>query len=1201
MVTTTPERSRKTRVTASVALSALFIGTALAGSIPATAAPLAEAGGGVTLPEGRYIVVLDEPAAATYDGGTKGMARTQPEAGDKLDASSPAVEKYVSYLEDEQSKVASSVGAKPDATYQVALNGFSANLSGEQATKLASRKGVTGVYPDENLATQATLGTDYLGLSGANGVWAGLGGTDEAGKGVVVGVVDTGIAPENPSFAGAPLGTTPGAEPYLDGNAVVFAKGDGGTFRSERVTGDGWTLDDYSTKIIGAQYFTAGAAAADFPFDADYKSPRDFAGHGSHTASTAAGVNGVDATVNGIDYGKISGVAPAAKIAAYKACYDGPDPDVRTDDICASSDLLAAINAAVKDGVDVINFSIGGGAATSVLNAFDYAFLNAAAAGVFVSASAGNSGPGSSTLDHASPWYTTVANSTLPSETATLTLGDGQKAAGLTIGLPAGVDLANKKIVWSHDAGVSGADPALVAQCQDNTLDPAKVAGAIVVCDRGGNFLYQKSDETKRAGGLATVILNTPASAQTVFGGSYSLPTVHIPSTFYAAITGYISGKSDATASLSAGNETSWQAPAAPVVNSSSSRGPALADGSDVLKPDISAPGTDILAAVAGSPGEPAWDFLTGTSMAAPHVAGLAALYLGEHPTATPAEVKSAIMTTATDTVNEDGSPNTNPFDQGAGHVNARKFLNPGAVYLNGLDDWYAYLQGVGYNAGVDPIDPSDLNLPSIAIGTLAATQTVTRTLTATQAGTYQASINVPGIEATVSPSTVSFANAGDTATFTVTFTATTAPAEEWASGFLTWSGTTEIRSPIAVYPVTAEAPAAVTGTGITGSTDVTITPGVDGSLPLTLSGLAPATLLTDPEFPVAGHSGDQDSFYAEGAQYNNYFEATVPEGAKQARFDLNATPDDTSVDLDLTAYYISNGQAVKVGTSATESADERVVIDDPAAGTYILLVNRYSYSAPFTWDLTSVALVPGAGEGSLAATPNPLTVTRGHETTYSLSWSGLAPSTTYYGLVTYGDSAVSTLLTVDSGAPAPVATAAPTISGKPEVGKTLTATPGTWDPASVTTSYQWLRGGQPIAGATSASYVVAKDDVGTALSVRVTARGEGNPNAGVADSAPVYVKAGSRTEVSLNRYLGTTKDAYVVTLHVAPTAGPSATGTVQLWVNGQTFTATLDGAGNAEVALPSLKRGVYVVIAHYGGSQTVKSSVGASAFIVLR
>jgi len=1196
---------RSRRAVAVVTLAGLFASTATA----AHAIAPGEVPPELLLPAGRYVVVLDEPAAATYEGGEAGLRRTAPGAGDTLDTNDPAVKEYVAHLENVQHEVAASVDATPAATYQVTLNGFSAQLSGAQASKLASQRGVKAVYPDAVLHTNVAKSTDFMGLSGDDGTWATqLGGVGNAGAGIVVGVIDTGISPQSPSFAGDALSTTPGAEPYLEGDTIVFDKSDGTQFRSQMVTGEAWDASDYNTKLIGAQYFADGANAAGW-FDRptstnEFASPRDWDGHGTHTASTAAGNHGVAAAVNGYDYGDISGVAPAAKVAAYKACYSGDLLDLRTDDICATSDLLAAINAAVSDGVDVINFSIGGGAATSVVDVFDEAFFNAAAAGVFVSVSAGNDGPGTSTLDHASPWYTTVANSTMTSETATLTLGDGAKAAGLTIGLPDGLDLADKGIAWSRLSGVSGADATLLAQCQDNTLDPALTTGKIVVCDRGGNFLYQKADEVKRAGGIATIILNTPESAQTVFGGSYSTPTVHVPSQFFDAITGYISATAEPVASLTPGNETTWVAPASPAVNASSSRGPALAGGSDVLKPDVAAPGTDVLAAVAnGVNADPEFNFLTGTSMAAPQVAGLGALYLGAHPNATPAEVKSAIMTTAFDTVYEDGTPDTDPFDQGAGQVDGTRFLNPGAVYLNGPADWLAYIQGTGeLDLGVEPIDPSDLNLASISIGSLGITQTVTRTLTAVAPGTYEASVSVPGVDAQVSPSTIEFANAGDSVTFTVTLTPTTAAKETWTTGFLTWTGPTTVRSPIAVYPVTAQAPTEVAGSGITGSVDVPFTPALTGELPLVTAGLVQPELLTDPEFDVPGHTGDQDSFYDEDGQFNNYFIAEVPEGTMQARFQLDETHAEGSgeVDLDLAVYIIEGNVAYPVGSSATVSGDELVVVNDPDPGLYYIIVNRYSHTTPFTWDLTTTNLVPGVGEGSFTATPNPVPVTGGVDATYTASWTGLEPETTYYAMVQYGDSAVRTLVTVESGQAAPVATKAPKVTGSPTVGKTLKTTTGTWDPKKVSTSIQWLRDGTPIEGATGASYRVAKADIGTSLSVRVTATAAGNPNAGVADSNAVFVKYTSSTSVSMNRYLGTSSQSYEASIVVTPSGGPAATGTVKLSIlGGPNVTATLVD-GRATVKLPKQRAGIKVVIATYSGSDTVDPSTGLSGFIVL-
>jgi hypothetical protein len=255
-----------------------------------------------------------------------GIAPTKPGKGNQLDASSSNSQKYVAHLKKEQADFAAENGVTPATTYQVVLNGFSADLTADQVGKLQTDKDVLGVFPDEIYhPTAAVPSTEFLGLGsvadGTGGVWDSLGGTAGAGKGIVVGIVDTGISPENPAFAGSKLSTKAGSEPYLVGENVVYKKSDGGTFVSQRVSGEQWGKQDYSTKLIGARYFNTGAAAAGFSFKTDYASPRDLEGHGSHTASTAAGNFGVSASVEGIDFGKISGVAPAAKVAAYKACY----------------------------------------------------------------------------------------------------------------------------------------------------------------------------------------------------------------------------------------------------------------------------------------------------------------------------------------------------------------------------------------------------------------------------------------------------------------------------------------------------------------------------------------------------------------------------------------------------------------------------------------------------------------------------------------------------------------------------------------------------------------------------------------------------------------------------------------------------------------------------------------------------------------
>ncbi|MDT0156108.1 S8 family serine peptidase [Microbacterium sp. ARD32] len=1003
------------RVTAAVSLAALFIGCT------ATTGFAAE---GVTTPTpvdgtpGHYIVVLKADPLATYDGDTKGLRATKPPKGHKLDAHSADSQKYIAHLRNEQRKLAKKAGVTPDADYQVTVNGFAADLTGPQVDELRASKDVLGVYADSIRHPQAQSSTDFLGLGddakGLGGVWQQTGGVATAGAGVVVGVVDTGIAPENPSFAGEKLKKANNkkskGQPYTDGSYVYFDKADGNTFKSPIVTGQQWDKHDYSTKLVGAQYFSSGAAAAGFDFQYDYLSPRDGAGHGSHTASTAAGDFGVKASVSGVDLGTISGVAPAAKIAMYKACYEGPDPAVTDDDICALSDLVSAIDAAVADGVDVINYSIGGGAATGVVEPDDLAFLSAAAAGIFVSVSAGNAGPDPITADHASPWYTTVAASTIPTWEGTVRF-PGFEKAGASVSVPFGSEIDGPSIYAGDAAAADGAE-----LCLPGSLDPAQVKDHIVVCDRGENARAEKSEVVKAAGGIGMILVNVPGGADSLDNDFHVVPTVHLAAANRAAVLEYVRGGADRPVTL-IGENTTGEVTPVPQIAGFSSRGPMKAAGSDIIKPDVAAPGVAILAATNNArKAKPTFGILSGTSMASPHVAGLGALYLGERPNATPAEIKSALMTTAYDTVNADGSKSTDVFAQGAGQVDPKRYFEPGLLYLNDVQDWASYIEGVlpGSFSGVDPIDASDFNGASISIGTLASAQKVTRTVTSTAAGTYTAQASIPGVNVTVEPATLSFSKAGESKSFTVTFDNATAPVEKWATGSLTWkSSAGDVRSPLAVFPVTADAPAEVSATGAEGSTAVEITPGLNGTLPLNLNGLTPLQLLVDEDNPVDGHSGDG----ASGDDNNDVaWIVDVPEGTTLSRFDLDSS-DDAGSDLDLTVYRVVSPTDLRYyekWQSATASADEQVTVTAPTAGTYVVIANIYSAPNPMTWDMTYANVAPGAGQGALTATPNPLSVTRGQAVSYDLSWSGL-DAAKYLGVVQYGDSDVRTIVTVDA------------------------------------------------------------------------------------------------------------------------------------------------------------------------------------------
>ena len=807
--TTRPGHGSRLPAIFAVAL-AMVIGQGLAGPTaaapapasaqPAALQPTAAQPAASPLNDGHYIVMLKDKPLATYSGGVPGIPGTAVPKGKKLNPSGPNSRKYDTHLRAKQQRAAASKGVTINRSYTLALNGFSAVLSAAQAKALAGDSSVLAVVPD-SMRKPDYSSTDFLGLPGGDGVWdQQFGGTDEAGKGVVVGVVDTGYTPDNPFFAGDtvdPLSGTPDVGvPYrLQGNVIAMRKANGGTFVGDCVAGDGFDGTECNSKVIGARFYDKAYKAAvppEFRSPSEKFSPLDVNGHGSHTGSTAAGNSDVTQTAGGRDFGKSSGVAPAAKIAVYKVCWEGAIPEATG---CVESDILNAIQDAVLDGVDVLNFSISGNN-NSTVDAVSLAFLNAAAAGIFVAASAGNSGPTASTVNHAGPWITSVAASTFDNTLrGTAELSDGSKFAGASV---MGSEVDSKPIVLAVDVKAAAALATDAALCAPNSLDPAKTADKIVVCDRGVVARVDKSAEVKRAGGVGMVLVNlTPGSLD---ADLHSVPTVHMGD---PKIKDLVAATPGMTASLKATDTTGAEPPPVPQIAEFSSRGPTLASNGDLLKPDVDGSGR-------GSAGRCFTGRLQGRELRFPvrHVHGVAAhrrlgcAAAGKNPQWSPAAVKSAIMTTAYDLVNAAGTDVHNVFAQGAGHVDPARFDSPGLVYDAGITDWMGFLQGQGIDLGVAPIAAKDVNLPSVALGAMSGSQTVTRRVTAVTAGTYRAAITLPGITATVSPAEVTLAE-GESATFTITFTTAGAPLNAYSTGSLTWtSGDNTVRSPVAVRPV---------------------------------------------------------------------------------------------------------------------------------------------------------------------------------------------------------------------------------------------------------------------------------------------------------------------------------------------------------------------------------------------------------------
>jgi hypothetical protein len=969
-------------------LTAAFVIAVMSASLPPDARAQDEAAGAAgksTWDNGLYIVELAEAPVTAYIGGIRGLAPTKPQLGQKIDPNNPAVIRYLDFLRTRQDQVLRQAGGgRKVYGYGYAFNGFAAEISEAQAQKLARIPGVKAVTKDE-LRTRLTTSTpSFLGLTGPAGFWS----TKAKGEGVVIGIVDSGIWPEHPSFSDRTGGRRDSQLGYtrLPG------------WHGRCIPGDAFVASHCNQKLIAAQYYNAGfggnaAIKAAFPYE--FNSARDADGHGTHTASTAGGNADVAATGPASVFGTISGIAPRARIAAYKVCWG-----TGGEGGCFSTDSVAAIDQAVADGVDVINFSISG-TRTNFRDPVEIAFLFAADAGVFVAASAGNSGPATSTVAHPSPWITTVAAGTHNRDgQGSTTLGNGATYAGASLATA----LGSRLLIDAASAGLPGADPAAVSLCfagVDNdgvpVLDPVKVAGKIVVCDRGVTARVNKSLAVQQAGGVGMILVNT--SVNSLNADFHVVPSVHLQSTDRAAVKAY-AAIPGATAAINAASIV-YTAPA-PFTASFSSRGPLLAANGDLLKPDLIAPGQDILAGVspAGYGGR-LFDLLSGTSMSSPHVAGLAALFKELKPAWSPMAIKSALMTTAGDVA--DGgtpAPETNPvliFRQGAGHVAPMAATDPGLVFDSNFGDWLGFLCGTQLpasfcdNAGVPVLDPSNLNVASIAIGDMAGTQTVTRRVTnvSHNPGTYAAAVTgMTGFSVTVSPASLAL-QPGETKSFAVTFTRTTAALNAYTGGQLRLSnGIQTVRVPMVVRPVALAAPAEATG-----SYDVTF--GYSGAFTATARGLVPAVVTAN---TVA--DDPTDSACSLTSPNAVQIPVTVPAGTTHARFSLFDVDVKPGSDLDLCVF---SGTTL-VGSSGSGTSAEEVNLVNPAAGSYTAVVQGWGVvgTSPFklyTWLLGSTAT------GNMTVTA-PASATTGTTGTIALGFSGLSSGVKYLGSVAYGGAA---------------------------------------------------------------------------------------------------------------------------------------------------------------------------------------------------
>ncbi|TQE06388.1 hypothetical protein C1H46_008022 [Malus baccata] len=542
-------------------------------------------------------------------------------------------------------------------------------------------------------------------------------------------------------------------------------------FRGICQEGEKFNRSHCNRKIIGARWYSKGYEAEfgnlSTSDEFEYLSPRDAAGHGTHTSSTAAGDSIENASYKGLSAGLARGGAPSARLAVYKVCWATGG--------CSSADLLAAFDDAIYDGVDVLSASLGSPPPLScyVEDAVAIGSFHAVAKGISVICSAGNSGPYPQTVINSAPWIFTVAASTIDRAFPTvITLGN------------------NQTVVMK-------------------TLPGIKPFPLFVASARGAGLIFAQF----------------PSKDVSLSSGS--LPCVQVDFAIGTNLLTYIGATRNPVVKFNPSKTLVGQQ-ISPEVAFFSSRGPNSLSPS-ILKPDIAAPGVNILASwsPARSQNQANPDIFkieSGTSMACPHISGIVALLKSIHPTWSPAAIKSALVTTASledeygQSIVAEGAPHkqADPFDYGGGHVDPNKAIAPGLIYDIESSDYIRFLCSMGYNNTAISLVAgakitcrkstnfiNNLNLPSITIHELKQRTTVSRTVTNVGPvnSIYNARVITPaGVSVRVKPSILSFNSTVKKLEFKVTFRSLLRIQGRFSFGNLFWEdGLHVVRIPLIV------------------------------------------------------------------------------------------------------------------------------------------------------------------------------------------------------------------------------------------------------------------------------------------------------------------------------------------------------------------------------------------------------------------
>jgi len=998
-----------------------------------------------------YIVQLTTPSAAEHHSSSVSNVIGKPSLGQatpnvRFNKNSSAIQSHVQRLENEQANVIAKIGNNIEQlySYRYGLNGFAVRLTPVQANKMKHLPDVLNVWEDEVRPLTTDQSASFLGLFESEVGLRGTPGLD--GDGVIIGVIDSGIAPNHPALqesreADRPrVCTSTWGEGTILGqwlcrrfdkleNVQVFSAPE--NWNGVCQTGPQFTAEDCNNKMIGARFFVNGAQATG-PIDSnEILSPRDVDGHGTHTATTAAG-NKVRASIFGTLLGRVEGIAPKARVASYKACWLRPGT---TRANCNTSDLANAIDMAVADGVDIINYSVGNTMFT-VTAPDDLALLAAAKAGVLTSVAGGNDGPNFQTIGSPSgnPAVITVAASSRdgnhsveaiqvdsPASVAgnyasreasfTPTLLDRGPIEGQLVLVDDGDD--------TQDANGTG---GITDACQMLT-NGSDVSGNIALIERGGCEFSEKIANAEDAGAVAVIVFNL-ADSPIVMNANSGFRAVDIPAVMIGGADGnLLVNELDANETVNVVLDKGVFLSVADngnVIANFSSRGPG--PNPDILKPDVTAPGVNILAGTSPDSVSTAagqfFAYLSGTSMSAPHVTGVAALLKQAHPGWSPAAIKSALMTTARqDVTSPDDSPAI-PFDFGSGHIVPNDATDPGLVYDITDDEYDAFSCGVAApnisQARCDELAlggfsfaSANLNQPSISVSRLTSTRTVSRRVTnvGDASETYTAEIETPpGVAVQVTPASLTIA-AGQSATFDVTLSLTGGPLDAYRFGSLTWvSADHRVRSVISIRPLSVDAPGEVFSSGTNGSVNFPVDFGYSGSYSTGVHGLYPAFVSSgfvapDPDKTFSVFDSIGVEAWSINTDANDAF-------VRFSLFDALTEGDD---DLDLYVYFCPadiNLDCYQAGVSGEATSQEQVDIFNPGTGTYTAYVHGFETdpsnpSGGTNYDLLTWTFGFNDDAGNMSAT-GPVFVNPGTSSDISVDWNSLPTNQIFLGGISH-------------------------------------------------------------------------------------------------------------------------------------------------------------------------------------------------------